>query len=76
MICTNDTDNTMTLRDKLHDSLDDFLDILDKDHPVQLNLDEHFLDDPEVLVKINIPDIVNEKNTGSVELKNIITIHF
>ena len=66
----------MTLRDKLHDSLDDFLDTLDEIDPVQLNLDEHFLDEPEVLVKIDIPDIVNEKNTGSIELKNIITIHF
>ena len=74
----------MTLRDKLHDSLDDFIDTLDKmDEKDQLDdFDEHADYLKDLNVQLNIQqdlsdnDKRNQYKIKGVQFKNLLTIHF
>ena len=71
----------MTLRNKLHDNLDEFLDTLDKIDELK-DVDEHddFLKDLNVQLNIQQDlsdnDKRNQYKIKGVQFKNLITIHF
>ena len=63
----------MTLRDKLHNSLDEYIDSLNHH-----NFDDHNdSSEMDLLIKYKKSDLEQElQNTNKVQFKNLITIHF
>ena len=69
----------MTLRDKLHDNLDEFLDKLDEIDGNSIDEHDEYFENLEVNLKIdNITDLdkLEQAQFQKVDFKNLITIHF
>ena len=69
----------MTLRDKLHDNLDEFLDKLDEIDGNSIDEHDEYFENIVVDLKIdNISDLdrLQKAQLKNIDFKNIITIHF